>query len=361
MRVALFIDHLGAGGAQRQIVGLAGMLKERGVEVKVYTYYPNMFYGDLLSQHGVTCEVIEGATGLWRRLVRTRKTLLRAHADVVVAYLDSPSMLACLARRTGGKFKLIVSERNTTQVLTRRERVKFWLYRVADFIVPNSYAQGEFIGAHFPQYRPKTKVIPNFVDLGKFAFHGQRHRRPKAVILVVASVWASKNTKGLIEAVRELRSRRDDFIVKWFGLIPDTPILRNREYMAECQRLVSDRGLDDCFFLYPKTQSIDEEYRQADFFCLPSFYEGTPNVLCEAMASALPVVCSRVCDNPHYVCEGENGFLFDPHDPNDMALKLEAALNLDGQAYAEYSGRSRQIAEREMSEDRFVGQYMALF
>ncbi len=359
-RVALFIDHLGAGGAQRQIVGLAGMLKERGVDVTVYTYYPNMFYGSLLSQYGVPCEVIEGSGGQLKRFSQVRKKLMGAKPDVVVAYLDSPSMMACAVRCLGGKFRLIVSERNTTQVITRRERVKFWLYRYADCIVPNSYAQGEFIKTHFPKYAGKTVVISNFVDLDRFAFHGERQRGKKAVIMVAASVWASKNTKGFIEAVRLLRERRDDFVVKWFGLIPDTPIQRNREYMDDCLRLVKENGLADVMLFYPKTKTIEEEYRKADFFCLPSFYEGTPNVLCEALASSLPVISSRVCDNPHYVHEGENGFLFDPHQPADMASKLESALCLTDSQYVGYCQRSRAIAEQTMSGKVFVEKYLSL-
>ena len=105
----------------------------------------------------------------------------------------------------GGKFRLIVSERNTTQTLTRRERLKFWLYRKADYIVPNSYSQGDFVCKHFPQHKAKTVVIPNFVDLDKFACATERHRQQPAVILVVASIWASKNTKGFIDAVRQRR------------------------------------------------------------------------------------------------------------------------------------------------------------
>ena len=44
MRVLLFIDNLGAGGAQRQFCGLACMLKQHGYIVKVVTYYNDPFY-----------------------------------------------------------------------------------------------------------------------------------------------------------------------------------------------------------------------------------------------------------------------------------------------------------------------------
>jgi glycosyltransferase involved in cell wall biosynthesis len=130
--------------------------------------------------------------------------------------------------------------------------------------------------------------------------------------------------------------------------------------MDDCLRLVKEKGLTDVMLFFPKTKTIEEEYRKADFFCLPSFYEGTPNVLCEALASSLPAISSRVCDNPHYVHEGENGFLFDPHQPADIASKLEAALCLTDTQYGEYCLRSRAIAEQTMSGKVFVEKYLSL-
>jgi len=361
MKVALLIDNLGAGGAQRQLVGLACLLKERGVDVCVYTYFPIMFYAELLNRQGVAYEVIDGADSPWKRFTILRKKLLAVSPDVLVAFLDTPCILACLIRYFGGKFKLIVGERSSTQALTRRERLKFWLYRKADYIVPNSYAQGDFISSHYPKYRDKVVVIPNFVDLDKFAYHGKRQRNEKSVIMVAASMLPLKNTKGLIETVRLLKKHRDDFVVKWFGFNLKTRIVKQRPYMAECQQLIKDYGLDDTILFYPKTKTIEEEYRKADYFCLPSFYEGTPNVLCEALACSMPVICSRICDNPKYAHEGENGFLFDPHDINDMAAKFDAALNLTDEQYAEYSINSRSIAEKNMSESMFVERYLSLF
>ena len=361
MRTVLLIDSLGAGGAQRQLAGLACMLKERGVDVMICTYYPIMFYGKQIEEHGVPCEMITDGGSMWKRFSLLRKKLLALQPDVVVAYLDTPCILASLIRLSGVKFKLIVSERNTTQKLSKRERLKFWLYRKADCIVPNSYAQGEFVCKHYPRYSEKTVVIPNFVDLQKFAFQGMRRRSNRPVILVAASVWPSKNTKGFIEAVRLLKQRRSDFVVKWFGVNMSTTIQQNKVYMDDCLQLIKEYGLEETCFLYPKTQQIDEEYRKADYFCLPSFYEGTPNVLCEAMACSLPIVCSSVCDNPKYVHEGENGFLFNPRDIHDMADKLEMALNLEEEEYGTYSVQSRSIAEQYMSEQMFVERYMALF
>jgi len=47
-----------------------------------------------------------------------------------------------------------------------------------------------------------------------------------------------------------------------------------------------------------------------DAFVHPSFYEGMPNVVCEALAAGLPVLVSDVCDHPLLVEKGVQGFLF---------------------------------------------------
>ena len=61
MRIILFTDCLGAGGAQRQLVGLAVMLKEKGFDVKVATYFDIDFYKHYLDEANVPNELIPGA------------------------------------------------------------------------------------------------------------------------------------------------------------------------------------------------------------------------------------------------------------------------------------------------------------
>ena len=95
-------------------------------------------------------------------------------------------------------------------------------------------------------------------------------------------------------------------------------------------------------------------------FCLPSFYEGTPNVICEAMACGLPVVCSEVCDNPMYVKDGINGFLFDPHSVESIALGLEKIIKINNADYISYCQQSRKIAEKQLSKDVFIEKYLTL-
>ena len=63
-----------------------------------------------------------------------------------------------------------------------------------------------------------------------------------------------------------------------------------------------------------------------DVFVLPSLGEGMSNTLLEAMASALPVVATRVGGNPELIEDGRSGFLFSPGDVAGLAAQLQNFL-----------------------------------
>ena len=64
MKIILFIDSIASGGAQRQIVGLAKLLKDKDFDVKVVTYFNIPFYEDYLKENKVTYENINNLTSL---------------------------------------------------------------------------------------------------------------------------------------------------------------------------------------------------------------------------------------------------------------------------------------------------------
>ena len=356
-RILLFIDSLGAGGAQRQLVGLAVMLKRRGYAVKVVTYYDHPFYKYILDDDGCEYECLNVNSKLC--LPRLVGCIKRFRADVIVSYQTDPNALACLAAAMTG-VKLIVSERNTHLSIGLKDKIIFQLYRLADRVVPNSYSEGDFICSNFKFLKHKVTVISNFVDLKLFTPKEPAICRPRR-ILVVASVKASKNTKRFIRAVSLAKERGTDIDVTWYGVNPadnDLPI--NVRYAEDCVKMINDLGLTNCMRLLPKRQDIQAAYRETDIFCLPSLYEGTPNVICEAMASALPVAASRVCDNAHYVKDGSNGMLFSPDDIDGMADVLVKMSAMPDDELQLWGRRSREFAESLCASETFVNKYIKI-
>ena len=354
MKIVCLIDSLGPGGAQRQLVGLAVLLKQRGYDVSVVIYYKDLYFEDILISEGITCEYIETGGRKLSRIGAFAKYVRKSEPDVVIAYLETPSIIACLAHLFNKKFKLIVSERNTTQETGWKERLRFKLFEQADYVVPNAFSQGDYIKKRFVKLAARTVTIPNFVDLDYF--EPKPHPREETPeIVVAASIWQSKNALGLLDAVKILADKGLQFHVSWYGISS-----KWLDYLDACNKKISILKIDKYIDLLEKTKDIRDKYQTSDFFCLPSFYEGTPNVICEAMACGVPIACSRVCDNGLYVHEGENGVLFDPLSPEDMAAKIERMLLCSDEEYTRYCANSRKTAELMFSKSSFADRYQKL-
>lgn len=357
-RILLLTDSLGAGGAQRQLVGLAVMLKNKGYKVKVVSYLNHSFYEGILIDNNVNFECLNIDSKLC--LPKLVKKIGKYKPDVIISYQTIPNILACLASIIT-HVKLIVSERNTHQTLGLNDKIAFSLYRFADYIVPNSYSEQKFITDNYKNLSSRTITISNFVDLKQF--HPLYTHKSNQIlhILVVASVKASKNTKNFIYAYKKAKDKGCNAIVEWYGINPkETEIPEYACYTQECVSLIENLGLENKIRLLPKRKDIDIVYRNADIFCLPSYFEGTPNVICEAMASGLPIIASNVCDNAYYVHDGQNGLLFNPNDIDDIANKIIAISTMDNDTLREFGNKSRCIAEQLCSEKTFIDKYIKI-
>lgn len=354
-RVLCIIENLGSGGAERQLTGLAVLLKQRGYQVEVCYYVKKEFYLSFLDENQVISCYLEGASNLCKRFISLKKHIKRYKPDTIISYSASPSIFACIMKVFGARYNLIVSERCTTQRLSFRDRVRFFLYPWANYIVPNSYSQKDFIQHHFPNLSSKIRVITNFVDLEKFS-PGEKHsmNSDDMKLICVGRLMHQKNIPRFIEALGKVVKDGYKIHVDWFGQdLKDA-------YSKECHDAIRNNHLDSVFVFHAPSINIQDEYRNADVFCLPSLYEGFPNVLCEAMSCGKPVLCSRVCDNPNIVAEGVNGLLFNPLDCSDMANVIELFINLSDDNKCEMARKGREIAERMFSDESFINSYLEL-
>ena len=355
-RILCLIDSLGPGGAQRQFVGLASMLYDSKYEVCVVTYHNDHFFKLVLSKKGIVHEEVEEGLSSVKRILEVRKIVKKFRPDCVIAYQETPSLIACLIRMSGLKFKLLVSERSTTQVMTLKDKIRFALYKGADYIVPNSYSQSDFLRKNYKWMVPKMRTIINFVDTNRFSPLSQPAENHSLKFVTASSVSKNKNILAFIEAVNVVAKKGfRDYSIKWYGEVEESKAL-----CEECREQIRKYNLNGIFEILPKTNNILEEYRKADVFFFPTLYEGTPNALCEAMSCGLFILSSDVCDNPRYVHNGENGVLFDPKSVESMAEALIKTLEMPLEEIRKQGKRSREIALKEFSKETFINQYIKL-
>jgi glycosyltransferase involved in cell wall biosynthesis len=101
--------------------------------------------------------------------------------------------------------------------------------------------------------------------------------------------------------------------------------------------------------------------RSYDALIHPSYLEGLPNAVCEAMASGLPILVSNTLDHPLMVQDGVSGFLFDPFAAESIAESLFRFSSLPPAARRQMGLAARSYAERELALATYVDHYEALF
>lgn len=358
-KIVMLIDTLGyGGGAERQFAGLAVSLHQRGCNVKVIAYHDRDGHQKELREAGVGYTIIPECRGRLGKLKAVRKQLKIERPDIVISYKDGPNSIACMLKALGATWKLIVSDRNTLQRVSNPIRVQYkLLYRFADAIVPNSYAQKQFIVKHFPRLTDKIHVITNFTDTETFHPASECQQRARKIILVAARISRQKNVLKFIEAAATLSPKwKEKAVIHWYGRTN----VGEEEYARQCDTLISDYNLSEFLEFHSPVRDIDRVYRSSDIFCLPSLWEGFPNVLCEAMASGLPVCASRICDNEMIVDNGVTGLLFNPEDAADIASKIDRLLSLDDKEKCAMGSRARRYTCDNLSRTAFTDKYLSL-
>lgn len=352
-RVLLITENLGSGGAERQLCGLAIMLKERGYIVRVVTYVHKQFYEPMLREAGVDYHFADGAFDKRHRFPVLLKELKDFKPDVIISFLPSVNISMCILR-LAYHCPLIVSERNYTLNWNLKTKLQYNLYRAAKYVVPNSQAEAENISTHCKWLASKTIPIPNFTDTELFTPTDTKPQNNVFSILCVGRVTPQKNIMKLIKAVAQARDLGFKFKVTWVGSQKDSG------YVNKVRTLINSYNLSDVMELKNQTSNIAEMYRQADAFCLPSIFEGYPNVLCEAMASGLPVICSNIQEMPRIVSEGKNGYLFNPHSVDDMTSAIKKLMNTPKDILNRISVQNRSQVVSNNSMESFTERYIEL-
>lgn len=125
---------------------------------------------------------------------------------------------------------------------------------------------------------------------------------------------------------------------------------------AELEALSRSLGLADRVKLLGYRNDVGELCKIADLFVFPSFREGLPVSVMEAMASGLPVACSRIRGNVDLVDE-RGGALFDPHHVDECRAAIQQCLKQDMHAMGQYNEEKVQ----KFSAEAVDGQMKALY
>ncbi len=339
--IVLVVSDLGAGGAQRVLVTLANALFKRGKRILVLTLAgPAEDFFRLeegidriaLNSLGDSGNVIRALWSNASRIAKIRKEVRRSGAPKVLSFVGATNILTVLAT-LGLDVTTVISERNDP----RRQsfgRIWDWLrrrvYPLADTVTANSHGAVEGLREYVPS--AKLRHVPNPIEIvdGSTLPYNSGSRR----ILSIGRLTGQKAHAILIRA-----------FASFVGEYPEwrLDIVGDGALADDLHQLVDRCGLRGKALIHKPTETPEDFYAAAEIFVLSSMFEGTPNVLLEAMNHRICTVVSDACGGAlEFVDHDVTGLVTRAGDIDDLAAALsKLASNRELREGLASAGRER--------------------
>jgi glycosyltransferase involved in cell wall biosynthesis len=354
LRVLMVLDnnYPGIGGAELQVRLLSRALAARGHEVKILAprLDPTRPVHDTVD--GIEVERIPyprvrvlGSLILMLRfawyLLRTRESYDAIHVHIVknlatVAGLLCPFLRASVVIKVSGAWEFdggVLDPAKRRQPLTLLRNA---CIRGVDYVQCISvYTRRRLREADYPEC--KLRMIHNAVDLDRYqSTDGARGGNTVPIVVFVGRMRPVKGVDVLVRAWKEVQVRNRARLV----LAGDGPIV------PDIKKLASDSGVADSIEFLGEISTVPDLLRRSDIYVQPSYQEGMPNSVLEAMATGLPIVATKISGNEDLVEDGRNGLLVPPGDATALARAIERLL-VDPLEARRMGDRSRAIVSEQ--------------
>lgn len=370
MNIALLIESLATGGAERVVQQLALGLRRREHGVQIYCLKDGGALAETARRQGVVVREAR-STGFDPGLAwRLANWLREDRSDVAHAHSSAAAIWVLPGARLLG-VPLVQTRHGALLGQATRYR------RLADQLARHFAAitiVSESLRADLPTGRARRSAacIPNGVDHAPLPPAEARRALERVcgvaltgpVVLSVGTVCAEKDTRGLMRAMALLRREMPDVRLVCIGASRDPAY---EKLVREDSRAL---GLGDCVH-WPG--AIDEAQRLmagADVFCQPSRSEALPVAILEAMGQRVPIVASAVGDvgqlgpatepGRYVLRHNETGLLVPPGDPQALAAALCYALS-DRAAAGRRAARAAEECAWRYSTRQMVASYESLY
>lgn len=263
------------------------------------------------------------------------------HAHFASRAAHVAALAACMSGRS---FSVTAHAKDIYHREVDRQVLRWKLARATFVVTVSDYNRCHLqqLVADIPGAAEKIVRIYNGVDLARFR-PAESAEASCPLVVGVGRLVEKKGFALLVDACRMLRDRGYNFRGEIIGDGPEEPSLRARIAASGPDEVVTLAGVRP-------TEAVAERLRHATVVALPCVIardgnvDALPTVLLEAMATARPVVSTRLSGIPEIVIDGETGLLVPPGEATALADALAAVFNDPARAQA--MGRAgRQRAE----------------
>jgi glycosyltransferase involved in cell wall biosynthesis len=366
LKLLLFTNSLGGGGAERAAATLANFWAHQNWEVTVVTLCPQSddFYevdGRVrriaLNLAGESRNVVHGLLQNLRRALALRKILRQLRPAVALSLMSTPNVLLALAARGLPGLATVGSERDYpphAPLGALWSRLRSTMYGQLGAVVVLTHETARWMQRHSCARR--VAVIPNAavwpLPVQAPMISPQSVLAPgRKVLLAVGRLAQVKNFAVLLDTFAQLAGRHHDWDLVMLGEGPER---------ASLEAQVARHALTQRVFMPGIAGNVGAWYAHADLYVMTSRSEGFPNTLAEALSHGLPAVSVDCDTGPRDIIRHDiDGVLVPPDDTSALARALDRLMG-NADLRAAFGARAQEARQR-FSIEQITTRWEALF
>jgi len=318
LKICFLAGTLGQGGAERQLFYLLKSLRECGARPRVLSLTEGEFWEAPIRALGVPVTWVGQAAGRVQRAWRIVNELRRHTADIIQSQHFYTNLYAVAAARAAGGREIGALRSDALSEVQSHALTGKLSLRAPRRLAANSRAAiRNAVALGVPA--EKLFLLPNVVDGD--AFRAAPRRRPGQITLLAAAgrLTSEKRVDRFLSLLARLRATAGPHVR---GLIVGEGPLRESLRRQAAEMNLSPEAVE----FRDRQQQMAPVYAESDILVMTSDFEGTPNVILEAMAAGLPTVANKVGGIPEIVEPGKTGFLAEDYDEEQMVELLRPLI-----------------------------------
>jgi len=198
------------------------------------------------------------------------------------------------------------------------------------------------------KYRNKISIAQkHFIDFDKFKVKKKFDERDN-LIGYIGALSKIKGVPNLLEAIPRVLAKKSDveFVIGGDG-----------QLKGKIEKYLDEENLNNKarFVGWIPHDELPDYLNKLKLLVLPSYTEGLPNIILEAMACGTPVLATPVGGVPDVIKEGDTGFIMENNSPECIARNIIRALNHP--RLGEIAHNACRLVEREYTFDKAVERY----
>lgn len=207
-------------------------------------------------------------------------------------------------------FKSLIYRRGMPHPLKNSFINKLLITKKYTSIIANSEFVKKSLLAKTHSWFPFDKIKVIYNGVSSIHHLKENKKNEKLIIGNAGRLVSQKGQIHLIELASRLKEKNFPFIIKIAGTGP---------LESELKTKIKENKLDKEVILLGHVEDMPSFYKNLDVFVFPSYFEGQPNALIEAMSFGLPCIGFNMSSIGEVIENNYNGFLVDPFDVDKIA------------------------------------------